>query len=441
MPKISIRVVRQLYILTSIACVLIVFSIPEFWQIKIGSGLAIFSTGNYFKLIIAILFLLILQKKWDPRMNKSEIILWIMVLSFILSSILGYIDYGYDQVVQLGKDFGASFPDFRVQKGILMVVIMVITFNNIKIFNTLLRSYVILAIVTVLLIILGLQDNLRDVLNIRLLTGGEEQQRQDTLGSGVILFRNSFWTLDPNLYGPLLGVSIIINIYFLRANNFIFLKMVIFITIILTLIIMLSTGSRTALVSLISGLIVFYFLEFKKLNRVKILLKVFAISALGIMFVDMESYYERFVESLFMLDFASDNLSNSGGSRIFMMKKALTDYIDTRNWLFGSKGIRSGLWDVYSGNHSELINMLTQYGVIFFSLYIYFHYFMLRTFLVLKRHARSLSILRVVNITISLQVFLLVWQFISPTDFALFFIIGIMLISKRLLMNDIVLIK
>ena len=79
--------------------------------------------------------------------------------------------------------------------------------------------------------------------------------------------------------------------------------------------------------------------------------------------------------------------------------------------------------------------------VIFFSLYIYFHYFMLRTFLVLKRHARSLSILRVVNITISLQVFLLVWQFISPTDFALFFIIGIMLISKRLLMNDIVLIK
>lgn len=182
------------------------------------------------------------------------------------------------------------------------------------------------------------------------------------------------WT-DPNYFASILGIGTILSVSELSKDKIFLYKILLFLTILISLAVILLTGSRGGIFSVAIGLSVFIF--FSKLNF-KFKLSIIIFFAIALFYLYNNDYFN-------LLLYRIENDSGGGSGRFDIWKLKLSLFYEEGNifrWFFGygyEKGFSLGALQIhnsfdrpYIGFHNDFIAYLVDYGIIGLVMFIYF---------------------------------------------------------------------
>ena len=422
---------------TAVIVVLVTYQVPQFW--RAFPFLSEVSTGNYLRVLLLGIVVHYLGKRREAKLQVTELMLIITFLGYYLSIGMGSFLYGIEYVDPITGGQTIALNPYRIFKGATIVIILVVIFNSERKLEVLGITYFGWSCMTALMMFTGIATSVGDLLGANIVDDRYYAHLEVSLySSGLTFYRESFWNLDPNYYGSLLSLGILIGICYLVSGRSGKWKWPLLGCVAIMALVMLGTGSRTGLSVTLVGIFIYFALSSAR-TKVRMALfiggaVVLVISAIIVYGYEVE-FTERYFEPITVFErtlYSSFRPEESSiASRTFMIKEAWMDYVEGGDLLFGSKGQGIGLFYYHSINHAELLNILGQFGLVTIVPYALFHILLFRRLRIARCHVQLQPNdghrLAIINLACALQGMLLTWQLLTPTDDMLFFSIGILL--------------
>lgn len=379
--------------------------------------------------LIVIIFVYSFNEKHHYFNFPGNIYFLFFIIGIIISFIAGVSENTYSGQIKLGE-VNNSLKISRIYKGFIYFLSIIVIFRKEKDFLRLIKSVSIVALIFGIMSILGLGGWVVNFL------GGIETitDKIEILdGESYNRFLFTFPTLDDNTFGGLLAGFVVLSLFmYYRNRNIIYLFIVIFFSFLIIL-----TAGRSNSLKLLMSIVVFFAIYYRLLIKMVtyglLILSLFIIIILntegGSFLINRWGLF--FNNFSYIINTPINNLELVGNFSWRLLAAYASLPTNNIGWLFGNGGIQTGyVLGFNSASHMDLINWLSQYGLVTFIpliLFITTLYFQFKKLLIFKHlsisQANELRLLKSTGIALLVGFFIEIIN--SPMFYGFWFWLGI----------------
>ena len=320
--------------------------IPLLFIMFIPLSWAVFIVGSVYRnitIILAVLFVISVKGKLGlTKANSGTLIIWTVYVLYTVVSLAWSTD---------------SARAINNCMGMVLVYVIVLIFANVDT-NKIDTKYYDLAWIFV-----GI------LCAMFFMFGSIEQVDQYGERETLVILGNK---TDPNEFAGTFSVTAAINMYYVLKGKKLWIKLINVVLMVLQLYVILSCGSRGALIAAIVSIVATIIVFFKPtLGYIFGTILLVVASILAIQFIVLPQISGEVADRFSIQSILSDG----GSGRSSIWKSGLTQFFDGDAWRilfgFGYGGVvAEGMYDATATMHNQFVQIFVNYGIVGFILYI-----------------------------------------------------------------------